>query len=830
MRISIRKIKRAVLLVFLITTSIPTLAQVTKVRGLVVDAETGAPLPFVSVFMTNTTIGISTDLEGRYYLELRDLTSNELQASLIGYYSETKIVQLGAFNEVNFALKENPDELHAAVIKPDNRKLKRFLKTLDENRSKHNLEYYPPWGVKLYSRMEIDATNAEWLIWNPILNKTLEPIMECRDTSTVTGVPYYPVLLSETISHLYHDPSAPVDKEIIKANTITGIDPDNFLTQYTGQYMLKANLYNNNLTLFNLQIPSPISSAGQPYYNYYLVDSLMVDGRKTYCLRFHPKALVTSPMLDGEVDIDAEDFSIRSAKMRLSKAANVNWIRHIDYNMEYQRLPNGRWFPVEESMYIDFSIAVSDSSKVLSFIGKRLKVYEAPSFEDRLPDQYVKNEDPVINESIGNPIDWAQNRPVPLSKKEERIVDAINQIQHKPSYNTLYSFFRSLVVGYVEIKDAPVGFGPWAKTITYNLTEGLHLGLGFRTTRHFNQKIRLSGSIGYGFRDREIKGGAKIEYTIRRDKTRKLTLSFFKDFVQLGQGLGLLSENTFFNSLIPHRNDRQSLLLTAGVEYEHEFSRCFSTTVNIEQRRIMGNEMVPLALRDGAELHCIDVAQIHLNGRFSWSERINRGFYDKTHIFTRFPVVSIDFKGGLSSYCAPIRTSEPYVRSELSFTWNTPGSPLGFSTLRLNTGYIWGQVPYPLLKLHEGNQGWFLDNTAFSCMDYFEFASDAWFDFFLEHNFDGLLLDKIPLINRLDWREIVSFKAAIGSIRPENLDSNPIVPIPGMKDLKGAPYCEISVGIGNILRLIRIDYTWRLTRREENTRNGCLMVGVDYKF
>ena len=115
-------------------------------------------------------------------------------------------------------------------------------------------------------------------------------------------------------------------------------------------------------------------------------------------------------------------------------------------------------------------------------------------------------------------------------------------------------------------------------------------------------------------------------------------------------------------------------------------------------------------------------------------------------------------------------------------------------------------------------------------MRYFEFASDLWANVFFEHNFNGLVLGKIPLIRKLDWREILSFKAAFGSIRPENLEDSPIVPITGLQSLAKAPYCEISAGISNIFRIFRVDYAGRLTRRTTDRRNSCLKVGVDVKF
>ena len=267
--------------------------------------------------------------------------------------------------------------------------------------------------------------------------------------------------------------------------------------------------------------------------------------------------------------------------------------------------------------------------------------------------------------------------------------------------------------------------------------------------------------------------------------------------------------------------------MVSRLEYEHEVSGTLSTVTKAEHRRFYGNEMVPFSLRSGGSLAAFDAAQIGFNARFAFEERIHRGFFDKAHIFTKYPVLSFEITGGYAAYGSTI---SPFVRSEASFTWTTPSSPIGFSMIHINAGKIFGNVPYPLLKLHEGNQGIFMDNTSFSCMNYFEFASDQWADFFIEHNFDGLVLGRIPVIELFDLRETVAIKGAFGSIRSQNLNGSKIIPIEGMNDLRGRPYFEMSLGVSNILRILRFDYVWKLTCRNQVGPNSRFMIGFDFKF
>lgn len=820
---------RLLLSVLLLALSARAYAQVTKVRGSVVDAETGEPIPFAAVFFDGTSIGVSTDIEGRYYIETHDSTAVVLTASILGYVTAYEQVARGSFSEVNFVLHLDSDLLDAARIRPDDSYVRYILRQIDEHREIHDPDLGDDWSVRVYSKIELDATHADWLATKSFLRNVLEDVVKYRDTSAVTGEPYLPILISETISQKYHSKDPRIDREVMLANRISGVTSDNFMRQYTGSYLLSTNFYKSTITLFNLDVPSPTSAYGQGFYNYYLVDSLLMDGRKSYCLRFHPKKGLTSPTFDGELYIDAEDYGIRSIHVALSKVSNVNWIRHINIDTDSRRTEDGHWFPKEEKLFIDFSIAVSDSSKVLSFLGNRELHYGVPEVRN-FPKVAMESPDAVVTSYVVDLDDavWEAERPVPLTEREQGIYTMVEELQEKRSYKAWYTLFRSLIVGYVEGDHTKVAYGPWAKTVMYNKTEGLHLGVGFRTTKFLHPSMRWTAKVGYGFRDHLIKGGASYEWLMRRDKTRKLTLRGNYDYQQLGQGSALITQPNMFNSLFSGGSgDKQTLMRSFGIDYEHEFSTVFTGFVTVESQRLFGNEMVPLVRRsDGTLMRSVSVNQMHLAGRFAWQERINRGHFDKSHLFTRFPVVSFDLVGGLRGV-----TDDDFgfFRGELSFDWRIPAGVAGFGTVHMNGGAIFGEVPYPFLKLHEGNPTWFLDKSAFACMEYYEFASDRWFSLFYEHNLNGMIFGHIPLIKRLDLREILTVKFATGTLSSLNRDQSRVIPIEGLSTLE-KPYVEAGVGISNVLRVLRVDFTWRITHRTPTSQNFRVTFGFDVQF
>ena len=805
-------------------------AQTSKVRGQVTDATDGSPIPYASVFFEGTSIGVSTDEDGRYYIETRDSNALVLTAQMLGYVSRSEPVTYGVFTEINFVLELDADLLTAARIRPDDSYLRSILRQIDEHREQHDPELGKDWSVRIYSKIELDATHAEWLATRSFLRSVLGDVVKWRDTSAVTGVSYIPFMISETISQKFHQSEPEIEKELILANRISGLGDDNFMRQYTGSYLLKTNFYKSTMNLFNLDVPSPAAAYGHAFYNYYLVDSLEMDGRKSYCLRFHPKRGVTSPTLDGELYIDAADFGIRSAHVALSKGSNVNWIRHINIDTENRRTASGAWFPKEEKLFIDFSIAVRDSSRILSFLGNRELHYGEPD-QRPIPPELLESPDAVTVPPVP-PVtekEWALLRPVPLTTREQGIYDMVEEIQQRPAYKAWYTVFRSLIVGYVEGEHTKIAYGPWAQTVKYNTTEGWHVGVGFRTTQFFHPSLRLTGNLGYGFGDHMIKGGGSLEWLIRRDVTRKITIQGDYDYKQLGQGSALLAQPNLFNSLFSGSSgDKQTLMRSLSLTYEHEFTPQFTSYLSLESHRLHGNEMVPLYRPDSSRVASVSANQIRWTGRFSWEERINRGHFHKARIFTRYPVIGIDLMAGIKG----ITDDDcPFFRGEITFDWKVPAGAFGFSNIHVEAGGILGDVPYPFLKLHEGNRSYFLDKTAFNCMDYYEFASDRWLSTRYEHNLNGLILGRIPLIKRLDLREILTIKAAWGSLSEENrAGGQGILPIEGLKTLE-TPYVEAGVGLSNILRVLRVDATWRLTHREDNP-NGNFRVtfGFDVQF
>ena len=520
----------------------------------------------------------------------------------------------------------------------------------------------------------------------------------------------------------------------------------------------------------------------------------------------------------------------------LSGESNVNWIRHINVELQNRRLPNGRWFYGEERLFIDFAITSNDASRILSFLGNRHIVYEEPVFEPvKDPDALSSTEAVVMRDvTVGDDQYWESVRPYELSEREKGIYKMVDEIQNTTVYKWTYGITRTLVNNYYEVKPWRFEFGRWAQTFAYNDMEGFRVQLGGRTLKEFSTKVRLGGYLAFGFKDLRPKGQVTVEWMLGREKTRKLTFDAKYDYVQFGGGYVFTAQNIFSSFLARSQSKKLSMVRYIDVNYDHEFANWCNAAFQWRTQRVYSyngpdpsNERVRFIRRsDGLVQDSFSMNSLRVGFRFSFDERVNRNFFVKSYLFTKYPVLDLNLTTGFKGIT---KDDFSFLKATAYFSWKVPSTAIGFGRLEIEGGAIWGSVPFPMLKLHDGNQTFFLDRGAYACMDYYEFLSDRWLTAFYEHNFNGFFLGKIPWVKKLDLREVATVKMAWGTLTDANSIHAPFF-LPASSKTLEKPYVEVGVGISNILRILRVDFFWRLTHREDAKKNFAVNVGIDVEF
>ena len=840
-------------------------AQTTKVRGRVMD-EAGEGIPFAGVYFKGTTVGITADIDGYYNLETKDLTRYVLVAQLLGYDTMEVFVQPGKFNEVDFTLRLADNRLSGAKVKADNKKARELLANIQAHRSTNDPDNHPEYICEVYNKMEMDLTHPAEQLDGKRFKKEFGFVFDYIDTSAVSGVPYLPVMISETVSERRHSSSPARDAEKVLANRISGLNPDgnNMLSQFTGSLHLRINFYRPFINAFDVQFPSPIQENGLLYYNYYIIDTLKVDGRKTLLVRYHPKQLVSTPAFDGEMRIDCEDFALRSIHANMKNTTNVNWLRDLVFDSEYERQPDSTWFYKSDRLYVDLSLSLQDSSKMLSFIGRKDMNYSKVSFE--LGDRIRSGEALVGVEDGASKKDesfWASARPEPLSEKEQAIYDMVDKVQTVPMYRTLYDIVYTAINGYYEV--GKIGFGPYFKLLSFNALEGMRPQLGLRTSKSFSLTDRFTVYGAYGTRDKTLKGGATWEHLFGRIPERKLTLSAKYDVYQMGSaaensiGEGNILATIFGGSY----NNKLCMMSSFAGSYQHEFSMRVNGEIGFDFKRFYPNEapwlremkQVQMYAPDSTKIHSVAANEMYVALRFSKDETVNRGLFKKQYVYSEYPAITLSLAG---SFAGLRQGDYSYLRPEFTMRWSPRVPPFGTSKIYVNAGKIYGHVPYPMLHFHEGNSTYLLNRFSFACMDFMEFASDQWLTVFWNHCFNGFFFGKLPVIRKLGWREEVSVRAVWGSLSHQNNGNLAKVDIADMEapmlfpngtsSLGQTPYVEFGAGISNILKFIRVDCYWRASYRDQRiivvedstvsqkalnrlrTPNFAVKIGAEFKF
>lgn len=802
---------RAFLLFVALFVQAMAFGQLTKIMGTVTDSASNEPLPFVNIIFKGTSIGITTGFDGTYAIETKT-PHDSLIASFVGYKRQTKAVEKNKFQHIDFQMVQENFTLETVVILAGENPAEILLRKIIANKKNNDPDRYNAYQYEAYNKIQIDANNINDKFKQRRIFKDFEFIFDNVDTSTVNGKTYLPIFLSESISEFYSKRNPKAEIEFLKANKVSGIENESIM-QFLGDKFQHTNIYDNYIGMFQKNFISPIANSGISFYKYYLVDSTYRGNKWCYKIMFKPRHKQTLTFT-GHLWVHDTTFAIKEVEMKLVDDANINFINDLVMVKEYDLIDDTYWLLTKDKVIADINIIEEDESKLVGFFGRKSTTYRNFVIDQPMPDDFYKAPVNMVIEEDANEKTaefWEENRHEELTRDEKTIYYMVDTLKKIPRFNTYIDIIEMITTGYY--KTGKFELGPYGSTLSLNAVEGLRMRLGGRTSNKFSKKLMLYGHVAYGTLDQRWKYGAGFLYMVNKNPRRTFGASFKYDIEQLGASQNAFRED-FFLAFLFRRNpaDKLTMVEEFKAHYEHEWFSGFSNTINVIQRNLYpleGNKFEIYAYDDTSrtikEESAITSTEIRLDTRLAYKEHFLMGEFQRVSLGAKYPIVEIQYGYGLPNY---VGGDNEYHRIQIGINHWFNTLNFGWSKYIIEVGRIFGTVPYPLLKLHAGNETYFFDEYSFNMMNYFEFVSDKYLSVYYTHHFDGYLFNRIPLFRRLKWREVVFGKGLIGGLDEAN--KNYSVFPEGMYSLT-KPYFEVGGGIENIFKILRVDAIWRLS-------------------
>jgi hypothetical protein len=803
-------------------------AQLTKVMGKVTDAITKQPLPYANVYLKGNTTGVTTGFDGNYSLETR-LRADTLLASYLGYQTASKRLVPNKFQTIDFELFPSKLELSEVVIKPGENPAEVILRRIIRNKPENNREKLEAYQYEAYTKIQFDANNVSEKYRNMKIFKPFQFIFDNLDTSTLNGKTYLPIFLSESLSDVYFRKNPKDQKEVIKATNISGIENES-MSQFVGDLVQNVNVYDNYVMLFQKNFVSPIANFGLGYYKYYLVDSAAVNGRWCYNITFKPRR-IQELTFTGNFWVNDTSYALTKLDMRVAGDANINYISDLNISQEFRRIDNNYWMLTMDKMVADFNI-MKRSRKTMGFYGTKTTSYRNFAFTETSDKKiYAMPTNISVLKNANHMSDefWKQSRHEELNKDERTIFHMIDTLKSLPVFNTYVDVIQMITTGYWVKGNFEIG--PYMSMLSFNYLEGTRFRFGGRTSNAFSTKLMLHGYAAYGTLDQKMKYSGGFLYMLGKNPRRALSGSFKYDIEQLGLSQDAFREDYLLAGLFS-KNKSNSLSIVKEYKgaYEHEWFTGFSNTISFTNRKLFSTTPEGFRVFDPATdsysmLSSLTTSELGINTHFAYKEKVVMGEFQRTSLGGKYPVLDVLYGYGMKDF---LNSDYEYSRLQIRVRHWFNLSTLGWSKYSIEAGQIWGKLPYPLLKIHSGNETYWYDETAFNLMYYYEFVSDKYISFLYTHHFEGLFLNKIPLMRKLKWREQFQIRGVVGSLSPKNLM---YAALPEGSYTLTKPYLEAGAGLENIFKIFRVDAIWRLSYRDHpRASNFGVFVSLQFDF
>jgi len=810
------KMKKALLPLFLLFTFL--LSAQTKVGGIVLD-EFDEPVAFANVIFKDSYEGTISNDDGRFYME-SDNTYETLVVSFIGYEDQEITLANKVNYEMKVVLKEATENLKEVVVISGKQSKKNnpaidILKKIWAKKRQNGLRQFSQYKYDKYEKVEFDLNTIDSALMKRKIFKGLEFVFQDLDTSRITGKTYLPIFLNETFSEVHGDNTIKAEKEKVLGNKNSGFDNNQAIIAFVKDLYQDYDVYDNYLKIFDKSFTSPISRTGVDTYNYALRDSAFIDNKWCYNIVYYPRRK-NELTFKGDFWVSDSTYALKEINMEVTKSANINWVKEIYIEQEFDVVNDSVFLLKRDYMLSDFSFEKKENAR--GVYGKRTTVFNDYVFNDPKPKEFYRKENNPFDPTVMNQDStfWERNRLEALNKDEKGIYQLLDTLKTVPKFKSYYNLVAVLGSGYVEIDKWDLDIGSVYDFFGYNDAEGPRVRVGARTFFGQNDPWRIEGYTAYGFTDKKFKHGLAGKFLLDRKSRLILSGGHRRDIEQLGVSL------TATNDVLG-RSIASSSVLTVGAN--NKLTNINLGALSLEMEPItnlrigVGSTFRTLssALPNDFSLEYIDptsstgisseINQLEINtlliytpGKKTIGYGVERRPINDTYSTLLFNY-SRGIKGALDS---------DFNYDKIQFAYSQPWQIGGFGRLysTIELGKTFGDVPLGLLSVVPGNQTFFTNYGTFANLDFYEFVTDTYATLHLEHNFNGRLFSRIPFLRKLNLREIVGLRGVWGDLSDSNIalssPTNILLRAPNDKI-----YYEWSVGVGNILKVFRIDFNFR---------------------
>ena len=376
--------------------------------------------------------------------------------------------------------------------------------------------------------------------------------------------------------------------------------------------------------------------------------------------------------------------------------------------------------------------------------------------------------------------------------------------------------------------------------ISNNDVEGWRFRVGGITTANLNKRLFARGFVAYGTKDKKIKYSGELEYSFidkkyhsREFPVQSLRLTHLYDVDQLGQQYAFTNKDNIFLSLKRHEDNLMTYHRYTNLEYILELHNNFSLVAGLSHDRQEATKYVPFVDGYNNTYSHYNQSSLKIKLRYAPGEKF---YQSKTH---RYPINLDAPIFELTHTYSPknfLGSMFEINKTEFSAQKRFWFSAFGFADCILKGGHVWSKAPYPNLLLANANLSYTIQPESFALMNPLEFINDSYVSWDVTYWANGALLNYIPLLKKLKLREAFSFRGLYGHLSDKNdpTKSLELFKFPETAQpfkMTSTPYMEVGVGVDNLFKILRVDYVWRLTyRNNPNIDKSGIRIALHITF